>query len=136
MTEGGYENGLKEGLWVSYYANGKIRSEGHYEKGVKEGKWIQYYANGNKKSEGVFVKGVFSGFYVCWQENGFVQWQGYYNDYDGTSKSGTKDGIWCAYDSVTGEVNRIFHYKRGARTRPDEYPPFAVMKSPGDDRSS
>ena len=135
QENGGYENGLKEGHWVACYANGNVRSEGDYHEGKKQGLWIQYWPNAQKKSEGTFVNDLFSGLFTCWHENGIIQWHGYYNEHDGTSKSGTKDGVWLCYDPETGEVWRRMHYKRGARTRPDELAPFEIDRKMGDERS-
>ena len=39
-------NGLKEGLWKSYYSNGKLQSECNFINGLKEGLWKSYHSNG------------------------------------------------------------------------------------------
>ena len=39
-------NDLKEGLWKSYYSNGKLHSEGNYINGKSDGLWITYDEQG------------------------------------------------------------------------------------------
>jgi antitoxin component YwqK of YwqJK toxin-antitoxin module len=131
MRDGEYVDGKKDGLWISYYANGNKMSEGRYALGKKEGVWIQYWQNGNKKSEGTFKNGVFTGLYTSYYENGKRRYQGYYNEYQGVSADGWKDGPWYCYDEDGETVNRIITYKRGARSKPDEYP---KMTAETDDR--
>ena len=45
--EGEFKNGIKEGKWVEYLYNGKIRNEGIYLNGIKEGFWIERYREDN-----------------------------------------------------------------------------------------
>jgi hypothetical protein len=45
MRNGEYVDGKKDGLWVSYYANGNKQSEGTYLRDQKEGRWVQYLQN-------------------------------------------------------------------------------------------
>lgn len=52
--EAKYENGLLEGEYKSYYMNKKLKEEGEYEANQKTGKWIYYYQNGKKESEGKY----------------------------------------------------------------------------------
>ena len=125
MRDGEYVEGEKDGPWVSYYANGNKMSEGTYRGGKKHGIWIQYWPNGNKKSEGTFVDGKYTGLYTCYYRNGNRQWHGYYNPIRGVSADGTKEGAWLTYEEDGVTVKRRITYKRGSRTKPDEYPPFA-----------
>ena len=46
ISNEGYKNGKREGLWESYYRNGQLHTKGHYRKGKREGKWEFYYRNG------------------------------------------------------------------------------------------
>ena len=129
MEDGEYVDGKKEGRWVSYFANGNVRSEGSYRDGQKEGPWTQYHPNGNKKSEATFVGGKYTGLYTSYHENGKRQWQGRYNEIRGNSADGTKEGVWLDYEEDGETVRRRMTYHRGSRTRPDEYPPFDDGKS-------
>jgi antitoxin component YwqK of YwqJK toxin-antitoxin module len=136
MREGEYVDGKKHGRWVSYFADGTKQSEGVYDMGEKDGAWILYWPSGGVKSEAMFAKGKYTGLYVCYHDNGVKQWEGYYNPIRGNSADGTKEGVWLAYDRETGEVNRVFTYRRGSRAKPDEYPPFRAIPKIGPPSSS
>lgn len=133
MRQGDTVDGKREGLWVSYYANGQKQSEGEYRAGKKHGRWVLYYPNGSKQSEAKFHNGLYTGLYIAWRDNGAIQWQGYYNPIRGNSADGTKEGVWLAYDPETGEPARAISYHRGSRTKPDELAPFDVPPKLGPD---
>ena len=125
MTDGEYLDGEKHGMWITYYANGNKRSEGRYDRGLKEGPWIQYWPNGNKKSEGTFKGGKFTGDYTAWHENASLQLRGRYNEHQGASADGTKEGEWRYYEDDGETVWRIITYHRGSRSKPDQ-----IMRPP------
>ena len=124
MRDGDYINGMKHGLWISYYADGTKMSEGHYCNGQKDGPWTLYWPNCQKKSEAMFANGKYVGLYTSYHENGNRRWQGRYNGITGTSADGTKDGVWLDYEEDGETVKRRMTYKRGSKTKPDEYAPF------------
>ena len=124
MRYGEYEEGVKEGEWITYGAKGNILSQGRYENGKKEGLWILYWPNGNKKSEGNFVRGMYTGLYTAYHQNGKRFREGRYHEITGRSTNGTKEGAWHDY-AEDGETRlRRMTYKHGSRAKPDEYPPF------------
>jgi Leucine-rich repeat (LRR) protein len=40
--------GLRQGKWVEYYQDGKIKSNGYYRDGIKDSKWIFFDSNGHE----------------------------------------------------------------------------------------
>jgi antitoxin component YwqK of YwqJK toxin-antitoxin module len=68
--EGPLQNRRREGLWKSYYEDGKIWSEGEYKDGLRDGITITYHPNGVKRFEGAFYKSKKSGIWKFWDENG------------------------------------------------------------------
>ncbi len=48
----------KQGLWITFYQNRKIEEEGPYVNGLKNGYWKYYQANGNLKRVEKWVMGV------------------------------------------------------------------------------
>lgn len=50
-------NGNREGLWMKYRLNGKVKYKGTYLKGEKTGYWIIYHKNGIHHSEGELING-------------------------------------------------------------------------------
>jgi hypothetical protein len=51
-SEGLEINGKKNGIWISYYPDGKVESITGYWNGMPEGVWKRYYTNGQLKEEG------------------------------------------------------------------------------------
>jgi hypothetical protein len=47
---GEMKNGLPNGLWKYYYANGKIEMQGAYTEGNPDSVWIKYYKDGTKRA--------------------------------------------------------------------------------------
>jgi len=52
------EQGQKQGLWMDFFKNRKIKEEGPYVNGLKNGYWKFYQANGNLKRVEKWVMGV------------------------------------------------------------------------------
>ena len=48
-------NGLKEG-WEYFLDNGKLRTKGSYIKGKKNGIWLTFFNNGNMRSQEVYAE--------------------------------------------------------------------------------
>ena len=116
------QNGKKEGLWITHYANGNVRSRGTFRAGNKHGEWTLYHQNGNKQSEATFVDGHYSGYYVSYHENGNKFREGEYNIADGSSKDGRKEGVWHQYLEDGETVEWRITYKRGRAIDRIEYP--------------
>ncbi len=55
--EGEVKNGLKEGLWIYYYANGQKEMEGIYRDGLKEGTWSYWAENGEQDDQEIYKLG-------------------------------------------------------------------------------
>lgn len=70
--EGRIKDGLFDGLWRSYYENGKIKSAVNYKEGIAEGVAIFYYDNPSStiKTEIKFVDDKIEGVYREFYENG------------------------------------------------------------------
>ena len=48
FIEKNYKEGLKDGVYLTWYANGHKKSEGNYEEDKKEGLWIDYNEDGTE----------------------------------------------------------------------------------------
>ena len=113
MQHGETVNGKKEGLWITYYANGNKRSEGTYRNGRKHGKWTLYHANGNLQSEATFHDGKYTGHYVSYHPNGKKFREGHYAEIQGNSYDGRKEGVWYQYAEDGETVHYRVVYKHG-----------------------
>ena len=55
--QGRYKSGHKNGRWVGYFENGKIKSETNYKNGIEDGLDTRWHKNGVKHSKGTYQKG-------------------------------------------------------------------------------
>lgn len=65
-----YNKGLLDGPLTLYAKSCKKESVEHYKNGVKEGLELSYHANGRLKSEGTFKKGNLDGVYKVYDKKG------------------------------------------------------------------
>jgi antitoxin component YwqK of YwqJK toxin-antitoxin module len=69
---GQYTLGYKNGIWKSYYKNGKLAFIGLFDEGQPKGKHIYYHKNGVKKQVGKYQAGLKNGNWKTFNENGEV----------------------------------------------------------------
>ena len=55
--EGSYQDGLQNGIWKSWFFNGKLNYQVNYVQGVPDGKFKLYYENGTLREEGIYSMG-------------------------------------------------------------------------------
>jgi antitoxin component YwqK of YwqJK toxin-antitoxin module len=94
---------LKNGLYVSYYPNGNIKSKETYKNGVKEGHLTRYRPNGKVFIEENYKKGKLDG-----KQRRLNSCQSYALYF----KNGRKSGKARYYDNK-GKVTRLELYKPG-----------------------
>jgi antitoxin component YwqK of YwqJK toxin-antitoxin module len=58
VEEGKYIVGLKDGLWKTYYINGKLKFKGNFIQGNADGQQTYYYDTGKVKEEQYFQMGI------------------------------------------------------------------------------
>ena len=69
---GKMKNGKKDGLWTSWYENGRKKIKGINKDGRRDGLWTWWYENGQKKEEVTFKDGeMISG--KKWNKDGSVK---------------------------------------------------------------
>lgn len=61
---------IRQGLWISYYQDGKVWSETNYSDGKKHGKSTSYYTNGNLRYLGHFTEDKKDGQWFFYNEEG------------------------------------------------------------------
>lgn len=72
LLEGDYENGLREGEWLSWFPDGSIWSKGYFSKGKRTGKsWI-YHPNRQIYMKGTYEDGKKTGLWLVFDEDGNV----------------------------------------------------------------
>lgn len=78
--EGKMENGLRQGQWRFFHANGKKAAEGVYKDGLKNGQWSFWYDSGKKTAEGAFHMGKKVGKWIDYDEQGNKVSEQFYAD--------------------------------------------------------
>ena len=68
--QGRYKSGHKNGRWVGYFENGKIKSETNYKNGIEDGLDTRWHKNGVKHSKGTYQKGEKVGEWNYWDDQG------------------------------------------------------------------
>jgi hypothetical protein len=56
---GNLKNGLKDGIWETYYENGKLETTGNYTEGKRNGEWKEYFDNGQLGGVGNYTSTKF-----------------------------------------------------------------------------
>lgn len=71
-SKGLFENGLEQGLWITWYQNGRKKYEVNYVNGKKEGEFKSWHKNGQKEREGLFKDDIPFGSFYIWDEKGII----------------------------------------------------------------
>lgn len=145
ISEGDFNKGKTEGLWIKNYPSGELNSKINYKNGKKEGEGLYYHKNGKILQKGLFANDARTGLWITYDENGgIVSELNYINDLlDGDAKyyeegklsregkyeSDTKIYIWTNYNG-RGKVRseEDYGYKvsgnEATKTSPPPPPPF------------
>jgi len=59
----------KNGLWIYYYSNGKVKKKGGYKNNQKNGPWEFYYDNNDIEQKGSYENGKPVGVWTWWYKN-------------------------------------------------------------------
>jgi antitoxin component YwqK of YwqJK toxin-antitoxin module len=103
-----YEEGTLEGLYESFHPNGESNLRGFYKGGEKEGEWIQLWENGTFFVKENYLNGNLNGKYESFEKNGDVRVVGFY-------KEGEKEGVWEYYPST--DLSYSEEFQNGNRIR-------------------
>jgi antitoxin component YwqK of YwqJK toxin-antitoxin module len=129
LKEANYKRGKLDGLFRTYYDNGKIKEEIWYKEDIKQGQTRWYSQTGRLVAEYNYENGNFQGFQKTYYENDTISVLSHYYDNElsgeyieyyrngkpkisGFYKAGQKDGLWTEYDE-TGKVLNTTRYKNG-----------------------
>jgi hypothetical protein len=133
--EGQIYKNKPNGIWKSYYENGRIKSSVNYKDGLIEGEAFFYYDGDTKtmKAEAIFVQDNLEGIYTEYYDNGTQKAnmnyekglaegkaEFYYPNgkmkIEANFKEGTKDGRWVYYDEKGKEAGKE-KWKKGERVK-------------------
>lgn len=104
-----YEGGVKNGEYMLYYPDGKLRESGNYRFGLQHGRYKTFHRNGKPHIEGEFQDGKKSGDFTIYSNNGMHVQKGPYF-------LGMRHGLWeDTYLPLSGEkliLSSHYHYGR------------------------
>ena len=64
---GNYTSGARDGLWKSWYKNGKLNEMGAYKDGFRDGIWKFWHENGKLKSSTQYYAEKIKKFRIDWK---------------------------------------------------------------------
>ncbi|MCF8373652.1 MAG: hypothetical protein K9H64_18670 [Bacteroidales bacterium] len=105
---GDFANGVRDGKWVSRYANGNICYEATYADSVLHGPFKLYYEDGQIMGTVNYDKGWMEGPYAAWGKDGKPLTTGDY-------RKMKKQGAWTTY-FPNGNLERIAEFDNDKRT--------------------
>lgn len=104
-TEANYSAGKLNGIFIEWYANGKIKNEFSYKSGKYAGNQRMWYENGKRKYTGDFLNGNKEGLQIEYYENDSIHFRSYYSN-------GKLNGDVMAYFS-NGQLQYAYKYSNG-----------------------
>ena len=124
---GNYLNGLKNGVWKErYFVEDQDFQLYEYKNGNKHGRFVEFLVDGTKVIEGNYANGMKDGLWSYFFENGK-------KDMNGSFKNGKQDGDWefwypngqLYYKGTFNQGDKtgawIFYYKNGKTWRKGNY---------------
>ena len=101
FTLGNYVNGKKEGEWTVYTENEKVWKKYQYKNDQLDGRYTSYYAKtGAQETVGNYENGKMTGTWTEYYENGSRKSQGNYSD-------GQKNGLFTEWNTSGGKKSEI-----------------------------
>ncbi len=93
ITSGDYIDGKKEGFWI--HETGGFREEGNYSDGLRIGLWKSFYGDGELAFEGKFVDDLLNGEHNWWWANGKIKEESHFvmGKKSGETRKYTDDGL-------------------------------------------
>lgn len=101
-----HQEAMFNGVLVSYFENGNLKSRVPYKNGRKNGREEQWYANGNQAIERFYEQGVKVDIHQGWYTNGQQQFE-YHFDQEGRYHGLHKE--WYQ----TGQLAKNFNFTNG-----------------------
>ncbi|HUN59079.1 MAG TPA: hypothetical protein VMU41_13270 [Candidatus Binataceae bacterium] len=80
LIQGSYRDGVQEGEWTTWYANGQRSAVDHFHNGLQDGLHTSWYFNGVKSIEGEYRMGKREGVWTRWDPTGYTSKQETYRD--------------------------------------------------------
>jgi len=100
--EGFYKNKRKNGFWIEWYDNQRVKLMGFYKDEKKIGYWIKFNKfTDEKEVEAFYRDNEKDELYIGYYENGEKESEGFY-------KNGKKIGLWFSWDFDGYEISEDY----------------------------
>jgi len=116
--------GLKEGNWIEYYTNGKIKAKGNYTADEKNGQWQYFYSNGQLEQIGIYRNSKPDSVWKWFYPNGKILREENFIDglADGVLTEYSMDGsIITRGDFIEGKEEGFWYYIVGDSREEGDY---------------
>lgn len=107
-----YEVGMLNGLYQTYYPNGRVVESGQMKAGEKEGLWVRLDEAGGKLHTSTYVKGELEGLWTDFDGNGRISRRGDFHE-------NMRHGKWLAF--TDGKPVKALYYHQGRITKEVAY---------------
>ncbi|WP_460560443.1 toxin-antitoxin system YwqK family antitoxin [Ferruginibacter profundus] len=97
--------GVKNGLFMQWYNNGKKAVRGSFTQGKKSGEWTYWSSDGHMTGKGTFNNNKPDGKWITWFKNSKKESEGEY-------KNGVEEGRFIYWDE-NGDISKILNYENG-----------------------
>ena len=104
LQEGDVFNGKMQGVWISYYSDGKINTITSYHLGIKQGVEIQMDNSGYINSQSPYVNGKLEGEYKAYNRGRIIELKNY--------QDGQPNGVIQKY-YANGKIMEESNYVNG-----------------------
>lgn len=106
-----YREGIKDGMSVKYYTNGKPEKETNWVNDEIDGIVREFFPSGGKKVEMHYISGIREGLSIAYFENGM-------QEIEGTYHNNLREGRWKFYN-IEGNLRFELIYNKGKLVNPE-----------------
>jgi|GEM_PF-2388526 len=73
LEKGAFAYGLKDGDWLTWYANGNVATKRHWDEGIRDGDFADYNVNGQTLRKGAYRNGKLHGKVYYYANDGTIE---------------------------------------------------------------
>jgi len=100
------KQGRRQGQWIEYHENGKVRSIGIFKNGFPVGEFLFYTEDGKLQAKNTFAENGIDAFAEVYSDKGKVIAKGFY-------KNKKRDGEWHYFDENQDVMILVENYSDG-----------------------
>lgn len=97
-----YKNGIKDGMWKTFYPGGKLFDTKIYKNDILDGPWLQYFEDNTPRTKGTYVKGQLEGLATYYGPDGKKVAEGRF-------VKGVRHGVWFVKNAEGKMVNEKYN---------------------------